>query len=394
MTHQEWLSEREPVEPPADLLPASPPGRDRLADGWSVAAGVPLLAAAALHVVSLFLSQGHDAGTMSSEASLVVAEVIPAAGWLLAAVLAVPDRSRPAAAALGGGLALGEAGLVLSSVAGLGETPGPGLWMLAAAWVAGLVGAGVAWMGSPVWMGRPLRHRPPAPIGGLTALAALLMGALLLPAWDRYVVAVRALGQTRVYHLGSAFQSTLPSGSHVPAGAQAGDFLAAVAWVAVPIGAALWRPGRIGVLLSAGVLVAVAGQVASAVVGFDDPLALYSIFAPARAVQLGASVAGASLTGWYDAEVVAALALASLLLLRWWTADPPVPATVWHPPHLWLPHMRWPARPEHAVLADDEEAAPEEGAAQGAAPPAGDRPPGDTPAGDAPSVWAPADGER
>ncbi|MHB8506114.1 MAG: hypothetical protein ACYDEN_10445, partial [Acidimicrobiales bacterium] len=130
--------------PPAAPSTGPPPARRPGIDPWASAAVVPLAAAAALHVASLFLRQGGGLGPMAGSAQSVVAQAVVAGGWLLAAGLAAPARSRPAGAAVAAGLALGELGLVISDLAGHGAAPGPGYVILGAGWVAGAIGAAVA----------------------------------------------------------------------------------------------------------------------------------------------------------------------------------------------------------------------------------------------------------
>ncbi len=316
-----------PVAPPPPTpAPPPPPARRRGVDGWAASATLPLVAAAVLHVVGLFLGQGGGLGPMAHSAQSVVAEVVLAGGWLLAAALAAPAWTRPAGAAVGAGLALGELGLVVSELLGLGTTPGPGYVVVAAGWLVGAIGAAVTVLGSPLHLGRPSRHQPPALLAPLAAVAAIVMAVALLPAWDHYVLYIHAVGQSRALDEGSAFAASTPTGALV------GDLMAAVAWVGVPVAGVLWRPGRIGVLAGAGVLVAVASQVTSAVVGFDAPGTLRGLVTPQEIQRYGVVLQSSSLTGWYDVEVLAALVLAMLLMVRWWTPDGPGAAAAWTPP--------------------------------------------------------------
>jgi hypothetical protein len=316
-----------PVSPsPPTPAPPPSPARRRGFDGWAASATVPLVVAAVLHVAGLFLGQGGGLGPMSHSAQSVVAEVVLAGGWLLAAGLAAPARTRPAGAAVAAGLALGELGLVVSELLGLGTTPGPGYVVVAAGWLVGAIGAAVAVLGSPLHLGRPSRHQPPALLAPLAAVAAIVMAVALLPAWDHYVLYIHAVGQSRSLDEGSAFAASTPTGALV------GDLMAAVAWVAVPVAGVLWRPGRIGVLAGAGVLVAVASQVTSAVVGFDAPGTLRTLVTPQEIQRYGVVLQSSSLTGWYDVEVLAALVLTMLLMVRWWAPDGPGASAAWTPP--------------------------------------------------------------
>lgn len=337
--------DREPADPPegqpvaAGPQPVAAVGGPSTLDGWALAGGVPLLLAGVLHVVCMFFSQAAGVGPMDTSTSTVVTQAVLAAGWLVAAGLALPARTRPAGSALGAGLALAELGLVVSAVGGVGEMPGPGLLLLAAGWVLGAAGAVVAGLGSPVGPGRPYRRVGPGWLVLLTSAAAVLVGVALLPAWDHYRVMSRVLGRVVVVNESDTFT--------LPAPILAGTVAAAVAWAVVPIVASFWRPARLGVMAGAGVLVALASQVASAVVGLDPPGVLVGLFGSSRVSGFGLELLGASLRPWFDVETVAGLALALFLVARWWTPDPtdaPVPTHApWVPagPPAWSPGPTW-----------------------------------------------------
>ncbi len=309
-------------------------------DGWAVAAGVPLLLAGALHIVCMFFSQAAGVGPMDASAATVVTEAVLAGGWLVAAGLALPASSRPAAGALAVGLALAELGLVVATVGSVGETPGPGLLLLASGWVLGAAGAVVACLGSPVRLGRPNWGAGPRWLTFAVGAAAVVVGIALLPAWDHYRVLARALGRVVVVNESDTFS--------LPAVVLGGTVAAAVAWAAVPIVAALWRPARLGAVAGAGVLVAVASQVASAVVGLDPSGVLDGLFGTARVRDLGLELLGASLRPWFDVETIAGLVLAVLLVARWWTPDPADGAPIEHAP--WAPGVPpWPVGPPGAA---------------------------------------------
>lgn len=303
-----------PEPPPSEAGAGAPPSWTAL----RLAAGAFLLGAAVLHVVGLFPSLGTGAGSQSATASSVVLEAILAAGWLAAAAFLLAGRARPAAAGAGLaiGLALAEAGIVLSNVASTfsATTVGPGTWLIIASWAAGAAGAVLAVSAAPArTLGSPGRpgHRELVP---LTAIAAVVLGYALLPAWDRYALDLAAIGEVKVERLGSAFAA------HTATGVVAGDLIAAVMFAAVPILAVLWRPGRLGTFLTGGVLVVVVAQLASAVAGFQITNPDY--FASSGEVRaLDLSVQSSALTVWFDIEVVAALALLVLVVARWWTPD-------------------------------------------------------------------------
>ena len=298
----------------SDAVAASGPPRDRVA---AIAVGA-LALAAVLHVVELFPAQGGGVPSQAHTVSLVVMQAILAAGWLAAAACTAVARLRPAGVAVAAGLAASELGFVVANVGQVaaGTSLGAGSYLAALAWVAGLAGVLVGLRASRGSLGRPVfRSAPPGMLAPLTAVVSIVLGVALLPAWDRYLLDLRVTGRVLTLDLGSAFSHTTPTSVLV------GDLIAAAAFAVVPLVAVLWRPGRLGALCSAGVLVAATAQLCSAVSGFSvsSPTALG---VPATQVRaLGVVVGNSALTAWFDVEVLAALALAVLLVARWWTPE-------------------------------------------------------------------------
>lgn len=291
----------------------------RTTSGARVAATL-LALGAALHIVMLFPAQGRLVPAFDAHTSLVVQQAILAAGWLVAAVLVA--RAGPVAvtagAALAAGMALAEAGVVAANLAQIlsESTAGAGAWLFVAAWAEGLFGAtaalGLAARRRPAVLGRPGgRVGGEGVVAAATGAAAIVVGIALLPAWDHYTITSSVLHRTiGAESLGSAFATGTPGG------VLAGDLLTAVAFALVPLVALGWRPGRFGVLLSGGVLVVVASQVASGLVGFRNSPADFGITA-AQVSRYGVQV-HSSLTSSFVLELIAGAALLLLLITRWW----------------------------------------------------------------------------
>jgi hypothetical protein len=321
------------VAPPPAVLAEQPPsptgpdpaGKHRPAVGWRslVAAGL-LSVSAALHIAMVFPAQGHLVPAFDDHAYLVVQQVVLAVGWLAAAGLVARGRPVPATAGavLATGIAAAELGVVVANLCQVlaESTAGVGAWMLVAAWMVGLVGAvlslvaaGPVGMGELTVLGRPGRlvGRGSVVMVVVGTAAAVAAGVALLPAWDHYVITSSALHRTIAREsLGSAFASGTPRG------VLEGDLLTAVAFAFVPVVGLWWRPGRVGALLGGGVLVVVAAQLISAVVGLKSSPGSFGITA-AQVRTYGVEV-HSSLTAWFVAEAVAGVALLLVILARWW----------------------------------------------------------------------------
>lgn len=279
------------------------------------------MASAALHVIGLFPAQGTHSPPADAQATVVVEEAILAAGWLAAALTVLSWRRFSAAACLGAaGIGLAELGLAVADFTQVAAvtTAGVGAWLLLVAWIPGLAGAVIGLWAA--WRRVSLAERPGGPrrtlgVSGLTLavstlIVAVLLGLALLPGWDHYVLTSSRLGRTvATKTLGGAFARGTPGGVAV------GDLLTAVAFALVPLVAAVWRPARRGVLLSLGVLVVVASQVVSAIVGFREPASYFGL--PGTVVSRYGLVVHSSLTGWFVAELTAGVVLFALVVLQW-----------------------------------------------------------------------------
>jgi hypothetical protein len=301
----------------------------RPADVWRsealrpVAAGL-LALCAALHIAMLFPAQGHLVPAFDDHSYLVVQQAVLTVGWLAAAGLVAMGRPVPvtAGAVLAAGMAVAELGVVVANLCQVlaESTAGVGAWMLVAAWTVGLLGAVLALAaadrtgpGEPAVLGRPGRlvGRESMVMVAVGSVAAFLVGVALLPAWDHYVIFSSALHRTiGEESLGSAFAAGTPGG------VQAGDLVTAAAFAVVPLIGLWWRPGRVGALLGGGVLVVVAAQLASAVVGYRTSAGSLGITA-AQVRTYGVEV-HSSLTSWFVVELVAGVALLVVICARWW----------------------------------------------------------------------------
>ncbi len=329
-------------------------------------AAVLLAAAAALEVVALALRQSPGQLPLSHDGPTVASHVVIAAGLLVSAGLcAVRSRGLVVAGAMiAAGIVAANLGNVISDFGTVlaVTTASGGLWTEAGVLVLGAVGAivglagstsagsssagsssagqalepSVAWtpIGEPGRRGFDGRRLPAVGLAVWTGIASVVLGVAFLPAWDRYHFVFVTVGTSRNVFAGSAFMRGTPGLT------TAGDIVAALALALLPVVAILWPRPRAGVPLGLGVVIVVVAQTISAVAGiFHVPL---SQFVSARTATEFGVVLHVSLTGWFDLEVVAGLALLVLLASRWEALAPdddaaPVPplpsgSTGWNPP--------------------------------------------------------------
>jgi hypothetical protein len=319
------------VTPPSEEAPsgaasgpaaagAARPRRRARRTSVGLVGAVALLGSSVLQVVALFPHQAHGFIALSSQGSSIGQQVVLAVGTALAAVAVMGSGRRAgiAGAWLAAGIALAGLGVVISS---LGEIlpvarAGTGLVLVVAAWAVGAVGALLALVGQPAGsLGRPrgsARSGGGGPITVMTVIVALVLAVALLPAWDSYRLTSSITGRSITVTMGSAFASSNPGWVTF------GDVVAAIGFFVPPALAALWRPARIGIFLSGGVLVVVVGQLVAGLAGIYETTAA-TIGASSSTAAAEGLVIRSSLTAWYDVEVVAALALVVLLVARWWT---------------------------------------------------------------------------
>lgn len=287
--------------------------------------GAALLAAAALlAVIALWPAYYVGIYSLIDKTDLIVATAITAAGWLAAAGLVASRRPAlvEAGAFAAAGLSITDLGLRLADLGQLSNLQGGrGLWLFSIAWVVGAAGSASACVAVFTRGERVLRpwSTPSSTQAGLmaaTVAAAGLMAVAFVFAWDRYIITTLADPTVRV----STVQGYAFSG---PGLLIAGNVLVALTLGLLPVAAVLLRPVRVGAYLLAGALVVALAQVVSAVVQTletADPNQALGALAPGaqqQIVPLG-PVVSLHLTGWFDAEMAAVLAL--LVLGALWAA--------------------------------------------------------------------------
>lgn len=287
--------------------------------------GAALLAAAALlAVIALWPAYYVGIYSLVDKSDLIVATAITAAGWLAAAGLVASRRPAlvEAGAFAAAGLSITDLGLRLADLGQLSNLQGGrGLWLFSVAWVvaaAGSASACVAVFTRGERVLRPWTAPSPTQAGlmAATVAAAGLLAVAFVFAWDRYIITTVADPTVRL----STVQGYAFSG---PGLLIAGNVLVAVALGLIPVAAVLLRPVRAGAYLLAGALVVALAQVVSAVVQTletADPnqaLGALPVGAQQQIVPLG-PVVSLHLTGWFDAEMAAVLAL--LVLGALWAA--------------------------------------------------------------------------
>jgi hypothetical protein len=281
-----------------------------------VPTGVLFLGAVGLHIAAMWPAYPDISATpivsSPSETALYIGLEI---GWALAAVLVLTQLSVEGGILFGAGVGAVELGYLISDVASSvqgysGQTPG--VWLALSGLGMGL--AGVLFGAGTVALGRPRRGLPPErqPRAILMVTIAFLATAAFLPSWDRFTAVASATGQSASFTAGNAFSQG--------AATLAGDLVAAVALAGLPVVAAYWHPVKWGAWPTAGVMLALASQLASALVQVRTPISpalsagLMHSFGvrPEQAQSLGVHFS-ISLTNWWTADVAAVVALAALV---------------------------------------------------------------------------------
>jgi hypothetical protein len=151
----------------------------------------------------------------------------------------------------------------------------------------------------------------------LVILAGLGAAAAFAPSWDSFTLRTAA-GQVQTLTAGNAFSN--------PALVITGDVVVMIAFAAVVILAALWRPARHGAVLLAGATIAMAAQAISALVQVGEPhvSAQFGV-PPATARQLGLTIsAGLTPAFW----IYFGFLIVLIVSCTWMLFTPqPVPAT-------------------------------------------------------------------
>jgi hypothetical protein len=255
--------------------------------------------------------------SLAAQPDLLVTHLAYLAAWAVSGVLiALPGgRCRPAGALLGLGTGIVVFGFFATDVAtvisgGAGGV-GAGLLLGLTGWLGCTAGAALAFRPGPGGAPRKLATGAVRPLVALsvTALAALGAAAAFAPSWDRYTLQAPS-GLSRSVTAGNVFAS--------PGLVIAGNLAVMIAFVAVAVVAASWRPARLGAALLGGALVPMAAQAVSALVQIGEGVspALFGI-PPAQAAQAGLVVsAGLTPVFWaYCAFVVVLAAVCGWLLI-------------------------------------------------------------------------------
>jgi hypothetical protein len=286
------------------------------------------------------LFPAYEAGSsLLSTSYQLVPHLLNILGWALTAGLVALSVARPSGAArLGALFGLGLSAVTLGLfIADLGEVVsggasfGTGLIVSLLGWLACTAGAALVLasgvQGKGAGPSRPVKpsrdHVGPL---ALLVLAAIGTAAAFLPAWDSYTVVSPAAGISQTITKGNAFDA--------PAMVIAGNVVFIVAVVAVAVVAALWRPARQGGLLLAGAVVALAGQVVSALLqAGQSPYPLFGTTqAQARAQGLTIT-SGVTPVFWVFFVFVISL----LVSCAWLFTEPRHPVMHGFPGSPWLP---------------------------------------------------------
>ena len=331
--------------------------------------------------------------SLASQADQLIPHVIYLAAWTAAAVLILLGGTRLRFGALLSlgvsvvtfGLFFADAG---TAIAGAGNTGGAGLVLALVGWLACAAGSVVAFLhqpaGAPAAAGQPDHQgslaRPRGAEFGpvvMLVLAGLGVAAAFAPAWDSFTLRTAA-GQSQTLTAGNAFSN--------PGLVIAGDVAVMLAFAAVVVMAALWRPVRYGAVLLAGAVIPMAAQAISALVqaGGGASPAQFGI-SPAQASGIGLTISsGLTPAFWiYCGFLVAVAVSCAWMLFIPHPASGPGPSAA-------NDAYAWPAAP-HDDLADegpDDEGPDDEGTDDDAVRPDFETAPSRTAAGDGDSSAA------
>ena len=324
--------------------------------------------------------------SLAQQADQLIPHVIYLAVWTAAAVLILLGGARLRLGAL---LSLGLSAVTFglffadagTAIAGGGNTGGAGLVLALLGWLACAAGSVAAFAHRPagrIWQSgqQDSLARPRGAALGpavMLVLAGLGVAAAFAPAWDSFTLRTAA-GQSQSLTAGNAFSN--------PGLVIAGDVVVMLAFAAVVIAAAFWRPVRHGAVLLAGAIIAMAAQAISALVqaGGSTPSTQFGI-SPAQASQIGLTItSGLTPAFWiYCGFLVALAGACAWMLVTPRRASGPGPSAA-------TDAYAWPAAPPDDLAeegpgnegADDDAATPEwETTPSRAAAAAGD---GDSPA--------------
>ena len=296
------------IEHPAAIVHLSRPHIPLASRNTSIGAAGLLGAGVACGITGLFPPYLSGASLASDPANLVP-HVIYLATWLASGLLIVAGGTwRQVGALLGLGTSIVTVGYFLADLgtvaSGGAGSFGAGLAFGLIGWLLCTAGAALAaW--PPGRAGAPslqlARRGRPAITLAITALLAIGVAVAFAPSWDSYILRTPAqLIQTVT--AGNIFSN--------PAPVIFGNVVVMVAFVAVAVAAALWRPARLGAALLAGALIPMAAQAISALIQASQSIspAQFGISA-SRAAQLGLTItSGLTLAFWIYSALVIALA--------------------------------------------------------------------------------------
>jgi len=296
------------IEHPAAIVHLSKPLIPLASRNTSIGAAGLLGVGVACGIAGLFPPYLSGASLASDPANLVP-HVIYLATWLASGLLIVAGGTwRQVGALLGLGTSIVTVGYFLADLgtvaSGGAGSFGAGLAFGLIGWLLCTAGAALAaW--PPGRAGAPslqlARRGRPAITLAITALLAIGVAVAFAPSWDSYILRTPAqLIQTVT--AGNIFSN--------PAPVIFGNVVVMVAFVAVAVAAALWRPARLGAALLAGALIPMAAQAISALIQASQSIspAQFGISA-SRAAQLGLTItSGLTLAFWIYSALVIALA--------------------------------------------------------------------------------------
>jgi hypothetical protein len=255
-----------------------------------------------------------DGSSLAQQPAELVPHVVYFAVWSASALFILLGKNslRPAGLLAVGtsvvtfGLYFADAG---TAIAGGAHVMGAGLVLGLVGWVACAAGSGLAFARAP-GRDRQAAKRGFEPFAFIAlTLGGLGAAAAFAPSWDSYVLKTAA-GVTESLTAGNVFSN--------PGPIIAGNLAVMIAFVAVVVAAALWRPVLEGAALLSGAVVPMVAQAISAFVQLGEHVSptMFGI-SPSAAQQSGLTItSGVTLAFWiYCAFVLALIAGGASILL-------------------------------------------------------------------------------